>query len=515
MFLKPDEIEYIALEGGGGKGFAYLGAIDALNEIEGFSFDRIKGYSGSSAGAISSMLLSVGITTKEGISEFMEKVKPDIFFDFQNFGKIPYPGEYKPSPAVEELKQIIKMTPEVQLFEKARSWSVLFLFTYLFSSGEAKNFNNNLNKLLSYVYNSILTAFEKVRKNILHSFKYFLQTYFTYRFNSFNKLLGVDKVLLKIFDEIKTEGTDTDPRYYEDIKFISNKSIDELDSEVKKIFIKFIAANLEIKTDILEVLTYSNWGYIFYRDKGLTPALEARNLFDETIAKALKISKKNITFQELWNWTPVEKRKLLKITGTNLTLGRTVVFSVDETPDFPVADAVRISMGLPMIFKPYEITEEKKGWPPMGVYVDGGVWNNLPSRLFDSEIEVQRDQADNRSYSIRPGKTLAIKLELPARNEITNVFSIVKTLSFTYGIFGSGETQIYKSDFWRTIFLDTEKLELLGFSKPEADTEILINKRSRRTVYRYFNLEPKAKDSDPADDAGMEGRHSRSVYSNL
>ena len=30
--LKPDEIRYLALEGGGGKGFAYLGAIEVLEK---------------------------------------------------------------------------------------------------------------------------------------------------------------------------------------------------------------------------------------------------------------------------------------------------------------------------------------------------------------------------------------------------------------------------------------------------------------------------------------------------
>jgi len=520
LYLKPEEVEYIALEGGGGKGFAYLGAIDALNEIDGFSFDRIKGYSGSSAGAITVMLLAVGITTKKDISEFMEKINTDIFFDFKNFRKIPYPGEYKPSPAVEELFNKNKANIEVQLFEKARSWATLILFTYLFSSGKAKNFNDNLNKLLSYIYNSILNVYEKIRKNILYAFKYFIKNtvedYFTNKMpGPVNKFFGFEKALANIFESIKIEGTDTDKRNFEDIKFVSNKSIKELDSQITKTVVKFISANLKIEDELLKILAYNDWSYIFYRDKGLTPALEARNLFDETIANALKISIKNITFQQLWDFTPEEKRKKLLITGTNLTLGRTIVFSKDETPDFPVADAVRISMSLPMIFKPYEITEKKDNWPPPGVYVDGGVWNNLPSRLFDGDIEKVRDQADNMSYCIRPGKTLAIKLELNTPNEITNIFSIAKTLSFTYGLFGSGETQMYKSDVWRTIFLDTEPLELLGFNKPEPEVEKKLNKRSRRTVYRYFGLEPKYEDNDAADDIEVEQRRSKSIYSDL
>jgi predicted acylesterase/phospholipase RssA len=59
--LKPSDIKYLALEGGGGKGFAYLGALEIL-EAQGV-LNHIDGYAGASAGAITSLLLSIGYST--------------------------------------------------------------------------------------------------------------------------------------------------------------------------------------------------------------------------------------------------------------------------------------------------------------------------------------------------------------------------------------------------------------------------------------------------------------------
>jgi predicted acylesterase/phospholipase RssA len=55
-----------------------------------------------------------------------------------------------------------------------------------------------------------------------------------------------------------------------------------------------------------------------------------------------------IGFSTLFELTGVD----LVITGTNVTRGRPAMFSRRLTPDFPVVDAVTISMSLPVVFKP-------------------------------------------------------------------------------------------------------------------------------------------------------------------
>jgi predicted acylesterase/phospholipase RssA len=89
------------------------------------------------------------------------------------------------------------------------------------------------------------------------------------------------------------------------------------------------------------------------------------------------------------------------VTGTNLESGKSQLFSVIDTPDFPVADAIRISMGIPGAYKPYAI---RKG-PYKGLWIDGGLVNNVPFYEFES----------------RPGrnpKTLALRLEIEKNVEI-------------------------------------------------------------------------------------------------
>ena len=78
--LTPEEVEYIAFEGGGGKGNAYLGAIKAIWEMILTKENSLKGYAGASAGAITALLLASGYSH----SKIKEILSTDFnrFFDF-------------------------------------------------------------------------------------------------------------------------------------------------------------------------------------------------------------------------------------------------------------------------------------------------------------------------------------------------------------------------------------------------------------------------------------------------
>ncbi|MFD1467786.1 patatin-like phospholipase family protein [Hymenobacter caeli] len=80
----------------------------------------------------------------------------------------------------------------------------------------------------------------------------------------------------------------------------------------------------------------------------------------------------------------------LYTTGTNLTTQRTQVFSHETTPDLRVADAVRISMSIPLYFRAVLLDAQNRvvtGPPapgqPVQVLVDGGLLANYPIDLFD------------------------------------------------------------------------------------------------------------------------------------
>ena len=80
----------------------------------------------------------------------------------------------------------------------------------------------------------------------------------------------------------------------------------------------------------------------------------------------------------------------LYTTGTNLTQQRVQVFSHETTPTMRVADAVRISMSIPLYFRAVLLDAENRvitGTPapgqPVQVLVDGGLLANYPVDLFD------------------------------------------------------------------------------------------------------------------------------------
>src|SRR5206468_8643375 len=100
--------------------------------------------------------------------------------------------------------------------------------------------------------------------------------------------------------------------------------------------------------------------YLAYlpNDMGLFSGQAARRLFETTLREAavkrnggLSLQYSNMNFQQHLD---IFKKELL-FTGTNLRSGKTQLFSKKDTPHFPVADAVRISMSLPWVFKPYVI----------------------------------------------------------------------------------------------------------------------------------------------------------------
>ncbi|MDF2941904.1 MAG: patatin-like phospholipase family protein [Herbinix sp.] len=75
----------------------------------------------------------------------------------------------------------------------------------------------------------------------------------------------------------------------------------------------------------------------------------------------------------------------LFIIGTNLTTGSSNVFSYETTPTMEVANAVRISMSIPLFFEAIKVNQsEITGNALTNVYCDGGVMNNYPIKLFDS-----------------------------------------------------------------------------------------------------------------------------------
>jgi NTE family protein len=84
---------------------------------------------------------------------------------------------------------------------------------------------------------------------------------------------------------------------------------------------------------------------------------------------------KNLTFAQLYDMTKTD----LIITGTCLNDVSIKYFSHTTTPNMQILKALRISISIPFIFRPYQY--DGKLW------VDGGVMDNFPIDLFNDKLD--------------------------------------------------------------------------------------------------------------------------------
>ncbi len=104
----------------------------------------------------------------------------------------------------------------------------------------------------------------------------------------------------------------------------------------------------------------------------------------------------------------------LYTTGTNLTTQRVQVFSYETHPDLRVADAVRISMSIPLYFRAvlldkqgHVVRQPTKG-QEVDVLVDGGLLANYPINLFDDARYLSSGEA--AGFFFNP-ETLGLRLD--------------------------------------------------------------------------------------------------------
>jgi NTE family protein len=85
----------------------------------------------------------------------------------------------------------------------------------------------------------------------------------------------------------------------------------------------------------------------------------------------------NATFADLYDQSGIG----LFVFATDLNIYDVKQFSHLDTPNVPIAEAVRASMSIPMFFKAWKFSNNL---PDDHIYVDGGVVLNYPLTVFDS-----------------------------------------------------------------------------------------------------------------------------------
>jgi len=125
------------------------------------------------------------------------------------------------------------------------------------------------------------------------------------------------------------------------------------------------------------------------------------DFFREWIGDLLKkkTGSANITFRALQEQTGKE----LYVYASNLSTRFGEVYSPEHTPRMRVVDAVRRSMSIPLFFRAVRDDRED-------VFVDGGIINNYPVKLFDREKYLENpDLKRTPEYYRKENKALAAK----------------------------------------------------------------------------------------------------------
>lgn len=216
-------------------------------------------------------------------------------------------------------------------------------------------------------------------------------------------------------------------------------------------------------------------------EKGIAEGDEFRKWMEEKIS--IKTGIKFTTFAELneLHEKDPKKYKQLYLIGGNATEKKCEVFSHEQTPDLIISDAVRISMSIPVLFKPHQkyikLNEKRvlEKTSRKHFYIDGGVFDNYPIWLFDDKKYYGKHEKSGRYNT----ETLGFRLE-----------PFMKTLTKQIDK-GGGVLDIYKkseeetnNENWKFLNLDYFlSIALCFYNKQDSDFDLTLENEKKRTIF--------------------------------
>lgn len=277
------------------------------------------------------------------------------------------------------------------------------------------------------------------------------------------------------------------------------------------------------QSKILKKLDFNNfmddsWGAVRDTDRLINKfGWYKGDFFHEWVGKLIKkkLGTPNATFRDLKE----SQKKDLYVYGTNLSTRFGEVFSYEHTPTTRIADAVRISMSIPLFFAAVRNARND-------VYVDGGVLNNYPVKLFDRKKYIvesgQSTMSNNTTYYDKENskflknnpnsspyvfnkQTLGLRLDSKQEigafrdgkeaqhHKVDDFFDYIKALITTI-LESQGNMHLHGDDWQRTIYIDT-----LGVGTTDFDISDAMKKKleasGKKGADKYF----KWFDSDKSD----------------
>lgn len=234
--------------------------------------------------------------------------------------------------------------------------------------------------------------------------------------------------------------------------------------------------------------------------------------FRNWIAKLIreKTGNSEATFGDIEAQKAQKGFKSLYFLGTNLSTSFSEVFSAEHTPRMCIADAVRISMSIPLFFA---ARRSSRG----DVYVDGGLLDNYPVKLFDREkylsgqggVETPYYKKVNNevkkldrpvSKYLYNKQTLGFRLDTkqeiarfrdhaePTSKKIDDFFDYSWALINTV-LEAQQNSHLHSDDWARTIYIDTLDVNTTDFDLKDAKKRQLVKsgKDGTEAYFKWFD----------------------------
>ncbi|WP_341227596.1 patatin-like phospholipase family protein [uncultured Arcticibacterium sp.] len=177
---------------------------------------------------------------------------------------------------------------------------------------------------------------------------------------------------------------------------------------------------------------------------------------------------RNLTFKDLHLLSTTYPFRDLYVVGADLTEQKSVIFSHETYPNMRIADAVRISMSIPIYYKALwvncdgKIIENPTAEDKCHLFVDGGILMNYPIEIFDNTRFLSNQPSPEKyvfnkeTIGLRLDRMEQINQEVKngsgiAPYEITDFNSYVSALS---SILMRNVSPAHPEDVHRTIFIN-------------------------------------------------------------
>lgn len=264
----------------------------------------------------------------------------------------------------------------------------------------------------------------------------------------------------------------------------------------------------ELKELDLKKFADDDWGLIrdttrFFNKFGWHKGKAMLEWLEDIICR--KTGSPDTTFGQLQIEKEEKSFKDLYIIGTNTNTHFSTIFSHETHSSMRIADAIRISMSIPLFFEAVEYEND--------IYVDGGVLMNYPIKLFDRKkylqnskngiitpayAELQLESAENPfvcntetlGFRIESYTQRNILIGQPAeRHEIKNVYQFTKNLIGTVLDFQQN-ISLHDLDSDRTVYvININKISAINFDITPEEKDVLIQSGRDSTTTYFSNFE--------------------------